>query len=403
MSNEMAEIATIKEITKMLNKDRIVCVSFNEHDYEAIMSKDEAVIGKQVVYIREDSILPIKPEFEFLRARCYKEKLNGFLIRPMTMGKKENGEAVRSWGLVVGLDFLPKGTKAKPGLDVTDLLEIRKYEPGDDATPKKDKPFIKYLKRFKIFRMIMKIGPKPKSSFPSHVISKSDENNLKKVSDVFYKALEEKTPSSISVKMEGCSGTYRLEGKKLHVCTRNIGFLKETSTSKRHWQVAKENDFLKKLLKAKKVRGHKYTIQGELCGPGIQGNIYKLDNLEFFIYKIVDETTKRTLSANEMIGFAYEFGFNTVPFLKRFVIFGNGLNTPDDLIDYAAKSYFIPETINVDGKPVKVINFEEHETKPKGLWRDIFQNEGIVVRGENNEFSFKVKNFEYAEWFSKKD
>ena len=156
----LASVVTIKTKQKMFEKDKICCVSFEELGYEAIVPNTFNV-GDKLVFIQEGAILPETETWEFLRKRCYKEQLKGFLISPMTMGAKEitdengnpaKGERVRSWGLAVGLNEcgLTEGEirRLKPGVDVTDALQIRKYEPIEDASPKGDskKTYPKWVK-----------------------------------------------------------------------------------------------------------------------------------------------------------------------------------------------------------------------------------------------------------------
>lgn len=384
---DMASIVTIKSIGAIEGKDRIQKATFLEHEYEAVVSKSVGV-GDLVVWIEADSILPIKPEWEFLRKRCYKEHLNGFLIKTMKMS------GVKSWGLVADLSVLPPKTKIKSGLDVTDILGIRKYEPEGDKTPTRDKGLKKVLMKFKWFRKIIQKFTGGKDNFPSNIIPKSDEPNIKKCVSMFDKAKKDKTLSYVSVKMEGMSGTFRLKGKKLLVCTRNCAFTKYNKSADKHFRLADDLDIKGKLQKAYKDTGHKFTIQGEVCGGGIQKNIYGFGKLHLLIYKIVNESTKTTLSLDEMIKFCSAYGFETVPILERNIILGESgdFETIDSIVTYASEQYF--SKLHSD-----MIKFTREKGEVKGLWKTIYQNEGIVIRGNNNEYSFKVKNFEYAEWF----
>lgn len=385
---DMASIVTVKAVFSIDGKDLIQRATFFEHDYEAIVSKDVSV-GDLVVWIEADSILPVKPEWEFLRKRCYEEQLNGFLIKTMKMS------GVKSWGLVADLSVLPPKTKIKSGLDVTDILGIRKYEPEGDETPTKNKGTIKFLKRYKFIRkIIQKFTGGGEEDFPIKIIPKSDEPNIKKCVSLFDKAKENKILSYVSIKMEGMSGTFRLKGKKLLVCTRNCAFTKYRKDADKHFRLATELDIKEKLQKAYKDTHHKFTIQGEICGDGIQKNIYGFGKLHLLIYKIVNESTKTTLSLDEMINFCSTYGFETVPILERNIILGESgdFETIDSIVNYASEQYF--SKLDSD-----MIKFTREKGKVKGLWKTIYQNEGIVIRGNNNEYSFKVKNFEYAEWF----
>ena len=85
----LASVVTVENKQKMWQKDKICCVSFVENGYEAIVP-NTVNVGDELIFIQEGSILPVKEQWEFLRKRCWREDLNGFLIKPMTMGKKEN-------------------------------------------------------------------------------------------------------------------------------------------------------------------------------------------------------------------------------------------------------------------------------------------------------------------------
>jgi ATP-dependent RNA circularization protein (DNA/RNA ligase family) len=59
--------------------------------------------------------------------------------------------------------------------------------------------------------------------------------------------------------------------------------LKETSDNT-FWQVARELDIEAKMREQFGLAD--YAIQGELIGPGIQGNIYKLSKPEFHVFDV---------------------------------------------------------------------------------------------------------------------
>ena len=106
----LASVVTVKTKQKMFEKDKICCVSFEELGYEAIVP-NTVNVGDKLAFIQEGSILPEIEAWEFLRKRCYSEKLKGFVIRPMVMGAKETetGEkgdrGLGGWQLVL-MNFL---------------------------------------------------------------------------------------------------------------------------------------------------------------------------------------------------------------------------------------------------------------------------------------------------------
>ena len=180
--------------------DKIHYIGFEENGYKVIASK-EIKIGDVVAYGEVDSIFPESDKrFEFLKARCYKESLNGYLIKAMKM------RGLRSFGIVFTFNEL--GIKpVKAGTDLTDKFNIGKYEPAEDASPKmqKAKGLKGLLFKFKITRpLAYKIFGvhKIKGEFPTHIISKSDEDNIQNHKEWFDKYKNE--PCYISAKIEGC-------------------------------------------------------------------------------------------------------------------------------------------------------------------------------------------------------
>src|SRR5574344_932281 len=89
MSREMAYVVTVNKIDPIEGKDRIVYAHFAENGYGVICDKSFSE-GDKAVYFEVDSVLPVRPEFEFLRKRCYKENLNGFLIKNMKMNVQKS-------------------------------------------------------------------------------------------------------------------------------------------------------------------------------------------------------------------------------------------------------------------------------------------------------------------------
>ena len=211
----MAYVVTVKDVKPIEGKDRIEYVSFKENDYSVIAQKGLKTNDK-VVYIEVDSILPVDKKFEFLRSRCFKESLNGFLIKAMKM----NG--LYSFGIVfkpsdLGLD----ASELKSKQDLTDTLGVRKYEPIEDRSPVENKlpPLKKRIKSLLMrYSLTRPIGRKlfvkslEKEDFPTWLIPKSDEDNLANNPEWFEKY--KNTDNYITVKMEGKSVTCYFEDKK---------------------------------------------------------------------------------------------------------------------------------------------------------------------------------------------
>ena len=406
---DLASIVSVASVNKMFEKDRIVWISLNENGYEFIVPADTKV-GDKLVCIQEGAILPVEERWEFLRKRCYRDDLQGFLIKPMTMGAKdlngEKGDRVKSWGLCVTLKEAGLPENLKPETDVTDKLNIRKYEPEEDASPKKMPKVPRIIKFFLKHKLTRWIGNMymdarrrkyTKGSFPTNIISKSDEDTIQN-----RKALISEFPGTsafITAKMEGQSFTCSLDPKKkyeFYVCSRNNRLVEGESNGILFYNTAKRYDIAKKLKEYYKKTGHLLMIQGEQVGPGIQENIYDFKEIQWFVFRLKELIDGKWIERNwyEMAPILDKLGLQRVPLVDVINDMGQ-FDTIDKLVKYAEGVAWTPQTINT--------GLQYHPNENDKLWKTYLQHEGIVVKSfdYNKErgigFSFKVKNLQYAE------
>ena len=415
----MAYVVTVKEKKDIKGKDRIKEATFEENSYASIIS-NEIEVGEKVCWIEADSILPEKPQWEFLRKRCFRENLGGFLIKPMTMS------GVKSWGLVVRMKEAGLNDdvieKLKSGDSLEKLFEIRKYEPEEDASPKPRREkkksgmekFIGFLFDYRMTRWFGRIlaalfkEKKESCEFPEDIISKSDETTIQNMPDVLEKYKESEI--YITAKMEGqsisCVFDYNKDKKKVgkfYVCSRNKAYRNKNEL--KFWDVALEKNIEEKLREYYKESGRLICFQAEQCGPGIQSNIYNFKNKHWFVYTMKDEVSGKQLSFEEMERMCRRLGLDVVPcvdqsaFLPDKMRLGNIFDSVDSAVKFAESVIFKP--VRDESGEVRLIGLRKMEGDK--LWDDVFQHEGIVVRSVNYDkdngigFSFKVKNMEYAE------
>lgn len=111
--------------------------------------------------------------------------------------------------------------------------------------------------------------------------------------------LNDKTPFIVTEKCDGSSATYILEKKRwdkfeFYVCSRNVRMYKEDQKcfhdKNYYWEAAKQYDIENKLKDyLTKHPNLQYVCwQGELCGPSIQSNPHKLNNLHLFLFHFID-------------------------------------------------------------------------------------------------------------------
>ena len=404
---DLASICTIEKVWPLEGKDRVQGASFVENGYEVMVSKDIQP-GQLVAFIQEGAILPVRDTWEWLRKRCYRENLNGFngfLIKPQKF------QGIKSWGLAVPLAELGLEEsvykKFKAGEDITELLEIHKYEPEEDASPTKGESKKAYPKWVKfclghlltrwIGRLWQKRHQNSGGGFPDHVLLKSDETTVQNMPFAIEKFADELV--YISAKMEGQSATTCFDPKKskkdglFYVCSRNNAYKLKCNND--FWNYCVNNGMEKKLRDYYRKTGKLLAVQAEQCGPGIQNNIYNFKSLKWFVYLMTDIITGNQLNYDEMVSACKDLGLTMVPVIVANVKLKDVMPTLSAAVKYAEKSYW---TLDENGELIQ--NYQPKEGKK--LWVDYFQNEGVVVRSMNCDkkknigLSMKIKNIDYA-------
>lgn len=104
---KLASIKTVSDLIPIEGKDRIILAMID--GWSVIVKKGEFNIGDKCVYVEIDSVLPDKPEFDFLSK-------NNFRIKTMKMA------GVISQGICFPLSILPE--KAKGHTKLTKMLPM---------------------------------------------------------------------------------------------------------------------------------------------------------------------------------------------------------------------------------------------------------------------------------------
>lgn len=351
----MRQLATIRQIAStrpIKGADRIEVAQVD--GWECVVKRGEFQVGERIVYVEVDSIMPERPEFEFLRDRKFR-------VRTI----KLRGQV--SQGLVLPLSILPPNTPNALGEDVTDVLGIKKYDPEAQQEamltrrpePPKN-PVGRFLMRFKWYRKLF-MKPKRKGGFPDWIV-KTDETRIQNLTTLFDIERKKGTKFSVTEKVDGQSATYflhKLSRRKYEfgVCSRNIRLGAPDNSS--YWTIAKQLDIENVL---KRLIGDYETIvlQGEICGNGIQGNKYHISGYDFFAFNLIFPDHK--CSTAEIQTLLKPFGIKTVPIVEE----GKELPaTIAELVEYS---------------------------KGKSVVRKEQKREGIVMRNVQSNISFKVIN-----------
>lgn len=297
MKRHLASIQKIERIEPISNADSIEVATVL--GWHVVVKKGEFQPGQLVVYAEIDSVLPEKPEYEFLRKCCYLDKngFKGFRIRTA----KRRGQV--SQGIVFPIDVLPRGMTVCLGQDVTAELGIVKYDPPIPTT----------------------LSGLIKGPFPSF-IPKTDEIRIQAVPAVLerHKGIE----CYATEKLDGSSMTAYLSGDEFGICSRNLEL--KFSENNALWRIATRYD----LQGAIEGLGGNLAFQGEIIGPGIQGNKYKLKETEFRIFSIYDLKTNAYMDYLKVAEIIKDLGYDiqlTVPVLAVFELD----HSVDELVELA--------------------------------------------------------------------
>ena len=360
---KLASIQSIVSISSIDGADKILKATVL--GWELVIAKaDNFKVGDKVVYLEVDSIVPDKPEFEFLRDRKFRIKTI-----------KLKGQV--SQGICFPLSILPKGNY-KEGDDVTNLIGVRKHDPQAEFERKEsdrlaaiDKNRLtKFFKRFAWYRRLF-FKPK-RTPFPAF-IKKTDEDRIQLFPD-YYERWGDLT-FDVTEKLDGQSATYfMIPNKKIFpwdkkwkfgVCSRNFQLLKPDSSS--YWTLAKELEIERKMTVWCDDHNSGLIIQGEAVGVGIQGNKYKFDKVELYVFNIASYNKgKRTYCNQPSQEFLCGYlGLKPVPWLTAHFKLKPSI---PEMVEYA--------------KGYSLLNKE-------------VPREGVVVRNYDNNVSFKVVSTDF--------
>ncbi len=369
MGRALAHIEKIENIRPIPNADKIEQV--NVLGWNLIVKKGEFNEGSLCVYIEIDSrVDKDNPEFEFLEKNHYK-------IKTIKM------RGAISQGIALPMSILPEDVKrrCKIGDDVTDILKIEKIDTDyadsnitDDNVVLNHRnkilknKFIKKMMKYSWFRkIILSIFHKQdkKTKWPEWV-SKTDETRIQNIPDI----LDTNRLFIETEKIDGTSATFTLKKDKkrfsYYVCSRNkvVNSLIDVKTkgellgSSPYVYISNKLNMLDVLLKiSDEMKVDAITIQGEIVGPKINGNKYRLDEYDFYAFNLITPSGKvNSCEARDIL--EKEANVKWVPIVND--------------------QFILPKTVE------EILEHVEGESTLANVER-----EGSVFRTFNNDTSFK--------------
>jgi len=309
MERKLASVQEVLDIEPIENADFIEKIKVL--GWNLVSKKGEFKKGDKCVYFEIDSLLPDLPMFEFVKRGSTRD--SALRLRTVKLRK------VISQGLALPLKTLNEFDKEKAsteydiGEDVSELIGVTQWVPR-----------IARLDRTDI-----------KGAFP-HFVPRTHESRIQSNPEIL-KEFHGKL-CYISVKLDGTSITYCHKDDEFDVCSRNYRTKKPDELRKKGvgtlWRVAEELDIEEKLKK----KGN-FAVQGELCGPGIQGNRMVFKDQCFNCFNVYDIDNQKYLSFDEFFFFCKELDIDTVPILTTIFNFKETV-TLEDLLELAEGKYF---------------------------------------------------------------
>jgi len=294
--------------------------------WSVIVRKGEFKEGDKCIYHEIDTLLPDVERYAFIEGK--KKRL-----------KTKKLKGVISQGLALPLSSVDSSVdnlqSMKVGDDLTELLGVMKYSPTEKNTTN------------------FPGTPKRERTFPSY-IPKTDENNVQSCWMLAREMVGKEC--YITVKVDGMSGTYAHNNGRCMVCSRH--HLLEEDNGDSWWKMEKKYSIGDKLSEIGNV-----AIQGEIAGPGIQGNKMGLEQVTLFVFDVLDLNKGVYFGLADIIAMAARLEIPTVPIIEE--------------------AFIIPSDISVK----TLLEMSE------GLYDGTKnEREGIVVRTVNNSYSSRYQH-----------
>lgn len=307
---KLASIQKVWKIEPIEGADRIELA--HVLGWQCVVKKGEFKEGDNGVYFEIDSFLPIRPEYEFLRASSYKNTElmgEGFKLRT----QKFRGQI--SQGMILPLDLVANDAcRGLPvGTDVTELLGVRKYEMPEMAMT----------------------GGTAVGELPGNV-PHTDEIRIQAMPELLQEFGD--LEYYISTKIDGSSHSVSVDGKGIHYMGHNYEYKLDDKCN--FYQ------YIKKVYPAlaedmteymKKNGCSSVVIQGEYAGPGIQGNRLKLKAPKWFVFDI--RINGKRIPLDDMLETVEKFDLETVPIEERGKGLSNRYPTIEALLERADGEY----------------------------------------------------------------
>lgn len=319
---KLASIVRIARVTR-LPDGRHAVVSLEGRGWQIVRDCADLPTEARAVYCEIDSVLPLSDgRFARLAAAApagWTIRDGGLRVRSARIGGR------LSQGALLPLSEFPELEGLADGADVTAPLGVTLARDDADALPAEGR-----------------------GVFPGFV-PRTDEERIQNRLDYF--ASHRGRLFEVTEKLDGTSMTVfhsRLfqTGSPLRVCSRKLD-LRATEESP-YWQVARRYDLRTKL----RTWARELAFQGELVGPGVNGNRGGFPRLEWHVFRIWDIARSRYLEPAERRALCRRLEIPHVPVVEESCPVFDRFAALDDLLAWA-------DGPGVTGRPREGLVFKE--------------------------------------------
>lgn len=281
------KLASVRRIIDKKNIDGADLIEAYKVDgWWVVGKKDEFQLNDLVCYFEIDSWIP-NDIAAFLSKGKEPREFNGIKGERLRTIKLK-GQI--SQGLILPLNdvLMPKSRipDLQEGDDLTCELKIQKWEPPVHP----------------------QMAGQIKGNFPSF-IRKTDQERVQNLTYEFDRWQQDDLMFEITEKLDGSSMTVYFYNGEFGVCSRNLDLKFDENNA--FWKTALKYNLPDKLM----ALGANVAIQGELVGPGIQGNLYKLTDHEFYVFDVWNIDNQVYYDPEARLGLSLFLGLDHCPII----------------------------------------------------------------------------------------
>lgn len=347
---KLVTIRKINAIEAIEGADLIVKATVD--GWDVVVKKGEFEVGDYCVFFEIDSFVPVQTQqFAFLagsackideqnveRFRLRTKKLRGVtsqgLALPVSMFDAEleaideaAGNHPDSYSLAIRDQLLAQLEESREGIE--QFLHVTKYERPDERNggtgagkcksagnfpitiPKTDEERVQNI--FGKFNQTMKgVGFRKSLKLDGSSQTIAFFNNpdffVEKVDDE-VRAWNEETQELEVVEVKPYP--FQWEEGQIAICSRNLAL--KFDPESHFWKAALKDDIPARLKEYCVAHDRQLALQGEVMGPGIQGNREELTEHQFFVFRIWDIDNKCFLDDGDFLTLSALLGLTTVP------------------------------------------------------------------------------------------